>query len=255
MHDVLMRLKRGVVRDEDLAASAHIRAIAESRAQVLDVFEQEPIRAGSTVLELGADVGWASSVLLDAGCRVIATDITDHLFLTPDGESPDLCRLHADMNRLPIADATIDVVFAASCVHHSWDLANTFREMARVLKPGGTAYLCGEPLPSLVRFAISGFGEKERSLGINETWIRRSTWLRLCRQAGLEPRIVFPHLTSSQLQERLRQKRLPAFLAGLVRQVLPLFQVSVHLRADKAGVQASPSFAQVGPSSVTARSR
>lgn len=243
MRDVLTRLKRGDVRDEDVAASAHIKAIVESRAQILDLFQEEPLQRGSIVLELGADVGWASSVLLDAGCRVIATDITDHLFFATDGKSPDLCRLHADMNRLPIADSTVDVVFAASCVHHSWDLAHTFREIARILKPGGAAYLCGEPLPSLVRFAFGGgFGAKERELGINETWIPRSTWLRVCRQAGLEPRIVFPGLESRQLKERMRQKRLPGFLAGVVRPVLPLLQVSVHLRADKAGAQMNASF-------------
>lgn len=234
MKAVLKRVHRGEVTEADMASSAHIRAIAESRAQVLDLLGREPIARGSTVLELGADVGWASSILLDAGCRVIATDVTDHLLLAPSGGSPDLCRLLADMNRVPLADATADVVFAASCVHHSWDLGRTFREIARVLKPGGAAYLCGEPLPSLARFiAGGGFGRKERQLGINETWIRRGSWLRHCRQAGLEPRIVFPGLNGPQLRERLRRKRLPGFLAGFIRPVLPSLQVSVHLRANK----------------------
>lgn len=234
MKAVLTRVDRGEVTEADMARSAHIRAIAESREQVLELFRREPIPRGSTVLELGADVGWASSILLEAGCRVIATDVTDHLLLASSGDSPDLCRLLADMNRLPLADATVDVVFAASCVHHSWDLGRTFREIARVLKPGGTAYLCGEPLPSLVRFVIGGgFGRRERELGINETWIRRSSWLRQCRQAGLEPRIVFPGLNGPQLRERLRRKGLPGFLAAVIRPALPTLQVSVHLRVDK----------------------
>jgi len=234
MEAVLTRLGRGEVTEEDLASSAHIRAIAESRTQILELLGEEPIARGSTVLEIGADVGWASSILLAAGCRVIATDVTDHLLLAPDGASPDLCRLLADMNRLSLGDATVDVVFAASCVHHSWDLGRTFREIARVLKPGGTMYLCGEPLPSLVRFVVGGrFGHKERALGINETWIRRGTWLRQCREAGLEPRIVFPGLSGRQLRERLQKRRLPGFLAGFIRPVLPILQVSVHLRADK----------------------
>jgi hypothetical protein len=81
-------------------------------------------------------------------------------------------------------------------VHDSWDLGLTFREIARILKPGGTAYLCGEPLPSWLRYVAGGqFGHKERALGINETWIRRDVWLRHCREAGLVPRIVFPNLS------------------------------------------------------------
>lgn len=234
MHAVLDRLNRDALTAEDLASSAHIRAIAESRSQLLALFDEDRPEPGSVVLELGADVGWASSVLMKAGCRVIATDITDHLFLAPDRESPNLCRLLADMNRVPLADSTVDVVFAASCVHHSWDLALTFREIARVLKDGGTAYLCGEPLPSWPRYLAGGrFGHQERALGINETWIRRDVWLRQCRAAGLEPRIVFPNLSDRQLRERLHKRRLPGLLSGFLRPMMSTLQVSVHLRADK----------------------
>jgi SAM-dependent methyltransferase len=234
MHAVLGRLNRDALTSEDLASSEHIRAIAESRAQVLALFEDERPAPGSVVLEIGADVGWASSILLKAGCRVIATDITDHLFLAPDRESPDLCRLFADMNRVPLADATVDTVFAASCVHHSWDLGLTFREIARVLKPGGAAFLTGEPLPSFLRYVTGGrFGHKERALGINETWIRRDVWLRQCRGAGLEPRIVYPDLSDRQLRARLGKRRLPGFLSSVLRPAMSTLQVSVHLRAAK----------------------
>jgi SAM-dependent methyltransferase len=234
MDGVLARLHRDELTREDLAGSAHIRAIAESRAQVLELLESEPLAPGSTVLEIGADVGWSSSILLDAGCRVVAIDITDHILHVPDQDSINLCRLLADMNRIPLADATVDAVFAASCVHHSWDLGLTFREIARVLKPGGRAYLCGEPLPAWPRYVVGGrVGHKERALGINETWIRRDVWLRRCREAGLEPRIIFPNLSDRQMSERLRKRKLPAFLGPLLRPVLSLLQVSVHLRADK----------------------
>lgn len=240
MRDVLGRLNRDELTSRDLSGSVHIRAIAESRAQVLELLEQEPLAPGSTVLELGADVGWSSSILLDAGCRVVATDITDHILHAPDQDSMNLCRLLADMNRIPLADASVDAVFAASCVHHSWDLGLTFREIARVLKPGGRAYLCGEPLPSWPRYVVGGrVGHKERALGINETWIRRDVWLRRCREAGLEPRIFFPNLSDRQMSDRLRKRKLPAFLGPLLRPVLSLLQVSVHLIAHKRETGAS----------------
>jgi hypothetical protein len=35
------------------------------------------------------------------------------------------------------------------------------------------------------------------------------------------------------MSERLRKRKLPAFLGPLLRPVLSLLQVSVHLRADK----------------------
>jgi ubiquinone/menaquinone biosynthesis C-methylase UbiE len=232
--DVLRRLDAGAITAPDLTDSRYLRTIVESRQQLVELLRGEPLAAGSTALEIGADTCWASSVLLAAGCRVIATDITDHLFLAAAGASPNLCRLQADMNALPLGDDSVDVVFAASCLHHSWDLSRTFREIARVLKPGGTGYFCGEPMPSLARFVVGGgFGRKERALGINETWIRRRNWLRWSRQAGLEPRIVFPRLTTEQLQTRLLSRHVPRFIARLVRPFLPVLQVSAHLRVDK----------------------
>ena len=234
MRDVLGRLNRDELTSRDLSGSAHIRAIAESRAQVLEFLEHERLAPGSTVLEIGADVGWSSSILLDAGCRVVATDITDHILHAPDRDSINLCRLLADMNRIPLADASVDAVFAASCVHHSWNLGLTFREIARVLKPGGRAYLCGEPLPAWPRYVVGGrVGHKERALGINETWIRRDVWLRRCREAGLEPRIIFPALSDRQMGDRLRKRRLPTFLGPMLRPAMSLLQVSVHLIAHK----------------------
>jgi SAM-dependent methyltransferase len=238
MDAMLQRAVRGEFSAEDLASSANVRAIAEARPQILSLLEQEhAIVSGATVLELGADTGWSSPLLLQFGCRVIATDITDHLYLAPAAASPDLCRLLADMNRIPLADKTVDVVFAAACVHHSWDLKRTFAEIARVLKPGGVAYLCGEPMPSLVRFAFGWrVGDWERSQGINETWIPRGTWLRVCRSAGLQPRVVIPELTDDQLRERLRSKGLPQFIGSLLRPVAAVLQVSAHLRAEKREV-------------------
>jgi SAM-dependent methyltransferase len=232
--DILKRLASNALTEEDLAQSAHTRVIAESRKAILDLLAREPLSRSATVLEVGADSGWTSSILLNTGVRVVATDITDHLFLAPDGSSPNLCRLQADMNRLPLRDGTIDVVFGASCVHHSWDLGTTCRELARVLKPAGVVYFCGEPMPSMVRFVLErGFGHKERAIGINENWIRRAVWLGHLRDAGLEPRILFPVLTNQQLAQRLQKRRLPGLLAPVIRPLLPLLQVSVHLRADK----------------------
>jgi SAM-dependent methyltransferase len=235
--DVLRRLDAEALTESDLSRSKYLRTIVESRQQLVELLRAEPLAARSTVLEIGADTCWASSVLLAAGCRVIATDITDHLFLASAGASPDLCRLQADMNALPLDEASVDVVVAASCLHHSWDLSRTFREIARVLKPGGRGYFCGEPMPSLARFIVGGgFGREERELGINETWIRRRDWLRWSRQAGLEPRIVFPELTRQQLETRLRRKHVPGFVAALLRPIMPALQVSAHLRVDKVAL-------------------
>ena len=234
--EILRRLQAGTLTAEELERSEHTRVIAEARAQLQSLFASDGPTPGSTVLDIGADSGWVSSVLLlQRRCKVIAIDITDHLRLTPDADSTNLCRLLADMNAIPLRDSAVDAVVAASCVHHSWDLGRTFREIHRVLKPGGTAWLLGEPIPSLPRYLVGGnFGAKERTLGINETWIVRSRWLKEARTAGLEPTVVFPALSGDQLKQRLARAGLPRALSAVIRPVLPALQVSVHLRARKA---------------------
>src|SRR5690242_13579743 len=77
--EILRRLQSGTLTADDVARSEHTRTIAEARAQVQSFFAVEGPPPGSTVLEIGADSGWASSLLLERGCKVIAIDITDHL--------------------------------------------------------------------------------------------------------------------------------------------------------------------------------
>ncbi len=47
----------------------------------------------------------------------------------------------APMENIPLADNSIDVVFSINSLHHSADLGQVFREIARILKPSGVAYL------------------------------------------------------------------------------------------------------------------
>jgi ubiquinone/menaquinone biosynthesis C-methylase UbiE len=51
----------------------------------------------------------------------------------------------ADAERLPYDDETFDVVIGHAVIHHIPDVEAAFREMLRVLKPGGRFVICGEP--------------------------------------------------------------------------------------------------------------
>ncbi|MFQ5526190.1 MAG: class I SAM-dependent methyltransferase [Thermoanaerobaculia bacterium] len=191
---------------------------------------------GSIVIELGADHCLHSGALLDAGCHVVAVDITDHLSLAPRAESQALCRVRADMNRLPIADGAANLVWATACVHHSWSLETTFREAHRVLSPGGRFVLVNEPMPALPRYLLfglgRGFGREQRRLGINETLHPRSTWVRAAREAGFAPRLMRPALSDGDLRSKLDEYRLPAGLAPLLRSLAGPLQVSIHMVAE-----------------------
>jgi SAM-dependent methyltransferase len=138
------------------------------------------------------------------------------------------------MNRVPLADQVADLVWSTAAAHHSWDLERTFREAARILRPGGRLAFTCEPMPAWPRYLFGrDFGRAERALGINETWIRRATWLRLARRAGLTPAIRLPALSAAAIRERLAERGWPPALARWTLPVLPLLQVSVHLVATR----------------------
>ncbi|MEM8996440.1 MAG: Trm112 family protein, partial [Acidobacteriota bacterium] len=60
------------------AEEAFHRHVARSREELEQVLRTNPLEPGELVVELGADSCWASPLFLDAGCRVLAVDITSH---------------------------------------------------------------------------------------------------------------------------------------------------------------------------------
>jgi ubiquinone/menaquinone biosynthesis C-methylase UbiE len=51
----------------------------------------------------------------------------------------------ADVEDLPYADASFDLVVGHAVLHHVPDVEQAFREIVRVLRPGGRFVICGEP--------------------------------------------------------------------------------------------------------------
>jgi SAM-dependent methyltransferase len=230
----LLRLDGGELTEADRLEFPCLRHASDCLDQLREVLRLVPLAPGDLVVELGADHCWASGLLLDAGCRVLALDITDHMTLAARAGDPSLCRVVADMNDMPVRDGQADVVWATAAAHHSWSLDRTFAEAARVLRPGGRLYFCCEPMPSWLRYPFGrSFGHAERELGINETWLPRRSWLAAATQAGFAARIVLPSLDRRTVEKRLKAKRLPAALAPLAVPVLKLLQVSVHLLATR----------------------
>ena len=89
------------------------------------------------VLEVGC--GWgelAEWIANETGAEVTAIDLSQRMVELASERGIDATV--ADVQALPFADATFDVVVAAWMLYHVPDLDRGLAEIARVLRPGGT---------------------------------------------------------------------------------------------------------------------
>ncbi len=99
--------------------------------------------AGQRVLEVGVGMGADYLEWLKAGADAYGIDFTARGVAHTERR----CQLHGftpkvivgDAENLPYPDDSFDLVYSWGVVHHSPDTAQCFREIARVLRPGGCA--------------------------------------------------------------------------------------------------------------------
>ncbi|MFJ9952322.1 class I SAM-dependent methyltransferase [Kitasatospora sp. NPDC091207] len=103
------------------------------------------LRPGDRVLDAGCGTGRALPLLRAAvgpEGRVIGADVTPEMLRVADARHHGTAALlTADCARLPLADASLDAVFAAGLISHLGDLDGALRELARVTRPGGALAL------------------------------------------------------------------------------------------------------------------
>jgi ubiquinone/menaquinone biosynthesis C-methylase UbiE len=137
--------------DEKFSISYDERCIDYARDRFRKVV---PEGAGfGRVLEVGAGTGFFLINLSLAGCldgaALEATDISQGMLdvCRRNGAEHDLdiTTTRGDAEALPFDDATFDLVIGHAFIHHLPVPGTAIAEMFRVLKPGGTLVIAGEP--------------------------------------------------------------------------------------------------------------
>jgi ubiquinone/menaquinone biosynthesis C-methylase UbiE len=108
-------------------------------------------RTFDSALEIGAGTGYFGLNLVRAGVvrEYTASDISPGMLAvletTADDLGIDVATACCDASSLPFDEGSFDLVFGHAVLHHLPDLEACFREMARVLRPGGAIAFAGEP--------------------------------------------------------------------------------------------------------------
>jgi SAM-dependent methyltransferase len=101
---------------------------------------------GGTFVEIGAGYGVRLRSLIDAGflrsfSRIAITDLEPQRMAYAKELVPEAEAIVGDAARLPFADGAVDFVFSDQVIEHVDDDAVMAAEIARVLRPGGRAYV------------------------------------------------------------------------------------------------------------------
>lgn len=119
-----------------------------------EVFEAVAGAAGQpypTAMELGSGTGFFLLNLMQGGVikKGFVTDLSPGMvevaLRNARGLGLDVDGRVADAERIPYPDDSFDLVIGHAVLHHIPDVPTAFREVLRVLKPGGRFVFAGEP--------------------------------------------------------------------------------------------------------------
>jgi SAM-dependent methyltransferase len=127
-------------------------------------------------------------------------------------------RIRGDVHRMPLRDGWADVVFSCATLHHSSDLEALFREIWRVLRPGGHFLFLSEPCK---KASIEEHQPQnaETAHGINEHIYSLTEYMRPLRRVGFRYRRLVPRSIRYRLvyPDLDFQGGIPKPLLGLTR--------------------------------------
>ena len=179
--------------------------------------KQLNLKGNEEILELGAGRCWAAASFARLGCKVIALDVVRDKYIGLESaevyltESLLFERILADMERLPFADKSFDLVFSTATVHHSPDLDKLCAEASRVLRTGGRFVAINDTVSG---WFDAGQDLEEIELGINEHAYSIRRYKQAMHRAGLAPILYLPENWRKQLESSTRDLRNPLKIIG-----------------------------------------
>ncbi|HKC89725.1 MAG TPA: class I SAM-dependent methyltransferase [Candidatus Limnocylindria bacterium] len=173
------------------AAAAYVDSSSHARGEDLDrIVALVTEHGGERVVDVGTGVGHTLRRVAPSFRSAVGVDATREMLeagvgvLTGAGVNNALL-VQADATALPIASGSADVVTSRLAAHHFADAAGAFREIMRILRPGGLFVLVDNYAPDDA--ALDRFINEVETLR-DPSHVRNHTvagWRDLLEQGGL----------------------------------------------------------------------
>ena len=112
---------------------------------------------GKTVLDAGCGHGRYLAAFASLGARVVGLDIgTGPEEAGVPLDDPRIAVVQGSVLEAPFRDASFDLVFSDGVIHHTPDAHAAYRELARLVKPGGALYVWVYPREGFLRELVFG---------------------------------------------------------------------------------------------------
>ena len=100
---------------------------------------------GPRLLDVGCGTGFITTLARDLFDEIYGIDVTQAMLDRVDVSSGNITLHRCEAESMPFDDGSFDAVSAYAFLHHLEDYRVVLREMCRVLRPGGRAYVDLEP--------------------------------------------------------------------------------------------------------------
>ncbi len=160
----------------------------DAEQRVVKPMVQRLVTPGCRALDAGCGTGRHAEFLASVGCDTTGFDQSAEMLAVARAKVASARFEQATFDALPFADDSFDLAVSALALCHLADVGPAVRELARVIRPGGSLVIA-DPHPVGAMCGGQAFYG-----GINPgkpmTWVRNhshlaSTWLRAFRDAGL----------------------------------------------------------------------
>jgi len=167
------------------------------------------------ILEVGAGLGRFTSLMVNRGLKVVASDLSDHLLEKLRARHPGLETVASDVASIASRTSLVfDRVVGFFMLHHLADLDRVFVGLRQVTRPGSRIAFC-EPnafhVPYYLQIALSRHMTWQGDGGVAK--MRRSVVLRAMERAGFAnaktelygfaPPVIYNHPRGEQLDHAL----------------------------------------------------